>query len=203
MTNKLDANGLNQVLQSVDKRIAHEAKSVFKTDSTWEAASLTVLQSWVSGSTARDTINNRIVNNYDVYATPKKQYYFDSGDWFLFTPDLSDYFTKEQSDARYPTIGDFADINLAASPVVIPSKLAGYRQVLETQLTTTIYGLITSVQATTVSVQFTVGNNTGTVTLPYEGAIATAKVGGLVRVDRKWNRTVQETTVMTSYQKFQ
>jgi len=197
MTNKLDANGLNQVLQSVDRRMAHEAKSVFKTNSTWEAASFSVLQGWVNGATATDTINNRTVNNYDVYAvkSPKKQYYFDSGDWFLFTPDLTDYYTKGEGDSRYPTIADFADINLAASPVVIPSKLAGYRQVLETHLTTSIYGLITAVQTTTVSVQFTVGSNTGTATLPFDGAIATAKVGGLVRVDRKWTRTVQATTV--------
>jgi len=131
MTNKLDASGLTQVLQSVDKRMAHEAKSVFKTDSTWEVASLSVLQGWVNGATATDTINSRTVNNYDVYAvqSPKKQYYFDSGDWFLFTPDLTEYYTKSEGDSRYPTIADFADINLAASPVVIPSKLAGHRQV--------------------------------------------------------------------------
>jgi len=197
MTNKLDANGLNQVLQSVDRRMAHEAKSVFKTDSTWEAASVSVLQGWVNGVTATDTINDRTVNNYDVYAvkSPKKQYYFDSGDWFLFTPDLTEYFTKEQSDARYPTIADFADINLAASPIVIPSKLAGHRQVIESLLTAPVFGLITAVQTTTVTVQFTVGSNQGTATLPFDGVIAPAKVGGLVRIDRKWDRTVQETTV--------
>jgi len=197
MTNKLDAHGLNQVLQSVDRRMAHEAKSVFKTDSTWEAASLSVLQGWVTSGVATDTVNNRTVNNYDVYAvkSPKKQYYFDSGDWFLFTPDLTEYYTKSEGDARYPTIADFADINLATSPVVIPSKLAGYRQVIESLLTAPVYGLITAVQTTTVTVQFTVGNNTGTATLPYEGAIATAKVGGLVRIDRKWTRTVQSATV--------
>ena len=70
-----------------------------------------------------------------------------------------------------------------------------FPQVLETHLTTPVFGLITAVQATTVTVQFTIGSNTGTATLPYDGAIATAKVGGLVRVDRKWNRTVQATTV--------
>ena len=197
MTNKLDASGLNQVLQSVDRRMAHEATSVFKTDSTWEAASFSVLQGWVTSGVATDTINNRTVNNYDVYAvhSPKKQYYFDSGDWFLFTADLTDYYTKSEGDSRYPTIADFSDINLAVSPVVIPSKLAGIRQILETHLTGSIYGLITAVQATTVSVQFTVGTHTGTATLPFDGAMATAKVGGLVRVDRQWNRTVQETTV--------
>jgi len=193
----LDNTGLTKVLQSVNQKIADGAKSVFKTDSTWEAASLTVLQGWVSGGTARDTINNRNVNNYDVYLAKdtNAQYYFDSGSWVSFAPDLTDYLTKEQSDARYPTIADFAEINLAASPVVIPSKLAGYRQVIESLLTAPVYGLITAVQTTTVTVQFTVGNNTGTATLPYEGAIATAKVGGLVQIDRKWTRTVQSATV--------
>ena len=143
-----------------------------------------------------DTLN-RTVNNYDVYAvkSPKKQYYFDSGDWFLFTPDLTDYYTKGEGDSRYPTIADFADINLAVSPVVIPSKLAGHRQIIESLLTAPVFGLITAVQTTTVAVQFTVGSNTGTATLPFDGAIATAVVGGIVRVDRKWNRTVQATTV--------
>jgi hypothetical protein len=125
----------------------------------------------------------------------KAQYYFDSGAWLPFSPDLTNYYTKGESDARYPIIGDFADINLAVSPVVIPSKLAGHQQVLESILTASVFGLITAVQTTTVTVQFTVGNNTGTATLPFDGAIANAKVGGLVRVDRKWNRTVQATTV--------
>ena len=177
--------------------MAHEAKSVFKTDSTWEAASLSVLQGWVTSGVATDTINNRTVNNYDVYAikSPKKQYYFDSGDWFLFTPDLTDYYTKGEGDSRYPTIADFADINLAVSPVVIPSKLAGHRQVIESLLTAPVFGLITAVQTTTVAVQFTVGSNQGTATLPFDGAIATATVGGIVRIERRWNRTVQSTTV--------
>jgi hypothetical protein len=197
MANFLDNDGVRQVLRSVDGRIASEAKSVFKTDSTWEAESLAVLKSWVTGDTATDPINNRTVNNFDVYLVPgkKAQYYFDTGAWLPFTPDLTNYYTKDEGDSRYPMIGDFADINLAASPVVIPSKLAGHRQVIESILTTSVYGLITAVQTTTVSVQFTVGNNTATVTLPYDGAIATAAVGGLVRVDRKWDRSVQSTTV--------
>jgi len=197
MTNKLDVNGLNQVLQSVDRRMAHEAQSVFKTDSTWEAASLSVLQGWVTDGVATDTINNRTVNNYDVYAvrSPKKQYYFDSGDWFLFTPDLTEYYTKSEGDSRYPTIADFADINLADNTVVIPTKLVSHRQMIESLLTAPVYGLITSVQATTVTVQFVVGSNTGTVTLCYEGNIAVAKIGGLVRIDRKWDRTAEGTTI--------
>jgi hypothetical protein len=193
----LDTNGLPQVLQSVNQKIADEAKSVFKTDGSWEVPSLAVLQGWVTGTTAADSINKRTVNNYDVYLVKdtNAQYYFDSGSWLPFAPDLTDYFTKDQSDARYPTMGDFAEINLAASPVVIPSKLAGHRQVIESLLTTPINGLITAVQTTTVSVQFTVGSNTGTATLPYEGAITTAAIGGLVRIDRKWDRSVQSNTV--------
>ena len=123
------------------------------------------------------------------------QYYFDSGAWIAFSPDLTNYYTKGESDARFPTMADFADINLSASPVIIPSKLAGYRQVIEALLTTPFFGLITAVQSTTVTVQFTVGNNTSTATLPFDGTIANAKVGGIVRVDRKWDRTVQSTTV--------
>ena len=69
----LDNTGLTKVLQSVNQKIADGAKSVFKTDSTWEAASLTVLQGWVSGATARDAINNRNVNNYDVYLVSRKK----------------------------------------------------------------------------------------------------------------------------------
>ena len=195
----LDTTGLNHVLLSVNQKIVDGAKSVFKTDSTWEVSSLAILQGWVSGATAKDTINNRNVNNYDVYLAKdtNAQYYFDSGSWVSFAPDLTDYLTKGQSDARYPTIADFADINLAASSIVIPAKLAGYRQVIESLLTTPVYGLITAVQTTTVSVQFTVGNNQSTVTIPFEGAITTATVGGVVRVDRKWTRTVQGTTTIT------
>jgi len=193
----LDNNGLTKVLQSVNQKIANEAKSVFKTDSKWEAPSLSVLQGWVNGATATDTINSRTVNNYDVYLAKdtNAQYYFDSGAWVSFAPDLTGYFTKEQSDARYPTIADFTDINLAATPVIIPSKLAGNRQVIEGVLTMPVFGLITAVQTTTVAVQFTVGSNQGTATLPFDGAIAAAVVGGIVRVDRKWTRTVQATTV--------
>jgi hypothetical protein len=108
----LDTTGLNHVLQSVNQKIADGAKSVFKTESTWEAASLSILQGWVNGATATDTINNRTVNNYDVYLAKNTnaQYYFDSGAWVSFAPDLTDYFTKEQSDARYPTMADVADI---------------------------------------------------------------------------------------------
>ena len=198
MTNRfLDNTGLSHVLQSVKQDIADGAKSVFKTDSKWEAASLSVLQGWVTGATATDTKNNRTVNNYDVYLAKDSnaQYYFDSGAWVSFAPDLTDYFTKEQSDARYPTLADFADINLAASPVVIPSKLSVHRQIVESLLTVPIYGLITAVQSTTVSVQFVIGDNTGMATMLYDGAITTAKIGGLVRMDRKWERTVQSTTV--------
>jgi len=198
MTNRfLDNPGLTKVLQSVNQKIADGAKSVFKTDSTWEAASLSVLQGWVNGATATDTINSRTVNNYDVYLVKdtNAQYYFDSGSWVSFAPDLTDYFTKEQSDARYPTMADFADLNLAVSPVVIPSKLSGHRQVIESILTAPVFGLITAVQTTTVTVQFTVGSNTSTATLPFDGAIATAIVGGIVRIERQWSRTVQSTTV--------
>jgi hypothetical protein len=197
MTNFLDTNGLNQVLQSVDRRFAEEAKSVFKTDSTWEAASLLVLQGWISGNTATDPANSRTVNNFDVYLAldTNAQYYFDSGAWLPFTPDLTNYYTKGESDARYPIIGDFADINLAASPVVIPSKLAGHRQVLESFLSTPVYGLITAVQTTTVTVQFRIGSNVGNATLPYDGAIGMAKVGGMIRMERVWDRTEQSTTV--------
>ena len=60
---KLDANGLNQVLQSVDRRIAHETQSLFHNDSLWEAASLSELESWISGNTATDPGNNRTVND--------------------------------------------------------------------------------------------------------------------------------------------
>ena len=114
MTNKLDVNGLNHVLQSIHQKMAHEARSVFKTDPAWEAPSLTVLRGWVSGATATDTINDRTINNYDVYAvqSPKKQYYFDSGDWFLFTPDLTDYYTKAESDARYANPSVITDESL-------------------------------------------------------------------------------------------
>jgi len=198
MTNQfLDNSGLTKVLQSVNQKIADGAKSVFKTDSKWEAPSLSVLQGWISGATATDTINSRTVNNYDVYLVKdtNAQYYFDSGAWVSFAPDLTNYFTKEQSDARYPTIADFADINLAATPVVIPSKLAGYRQVIESLLTAPVFGLITAVQATTVTVQFTVGSNQGTATLPFDGAIAAAIIGSIVRLERRWNRTVQASTV--------
>ena len=197
MTNFLDNDGLHQVLQSVNHKIADSAKSVFKTDSTWEAASLTVLEEWVSGNTATDSINNRTVNNYDVYLAKdtNAQYYFDSGTWVSFAPDLTDYYTKGESDARYPTMADFAEINLAANSMDIPAKLAGYQQIIETILTTPVYGLISAIQTTTVTVQFTVGSNTGTATLPYDGAIATAKIGGLVRIERLWNRTVQSSTV--------
>jgi len=193
----LDNAGLNHVLQSVNQKIANEAKSVFRTNSTWEAASLSVLQGWVNGATATYTINSRTVNNYDVYLAKdtNAQYYFDSGSWVSFAPDLTDYFTKEQSDARYPTIADFADINLAVSPVVFPSKLAGHRQIIESLLTAPVFGLITAVQTTTVTAQFAVGSNQGTATLPFDGAIATAVVGGIVRIERRWNRTVQTTTV--------
>jgi hypothetical protein len=193
----LDTTGLDQVLQSVNQKIADGEKSVFKTDSTWEVARLSVLQGWVSGITATDTINHRTVNNYDVYLVKdtNAQYYFDSGTWVSFAPDLTDYLTQAQSDARYPTLGDFAEINLATSPVVIPAKLAGHRQVIESLLTTPISGLITAVQTTTVSVHFTVGSNTGTATIPYDGNIATAKVGGLVHLERQWHRTVQSSTV--------
>ena len=199
MTSKqfLGTTGLEQILQSVIREIANRAQSVFKTDSNWEVTSLSVLEGWVSGNTATDTINSRTVNNYDVYLVTdtNAQYYFDSGTWLAFAPDLTNYFTKGESDARYPTMADFADINLAVSPVVIPAKLAGYRQVIEAMLTLPLFGLITAVQSTTVTVQFSIGNNTGTATLPYEGAMATAAIGKLVHVERKWDRTSQGTTV--------
>ena len=197
MANYLSENGLNQVLQSVNQKIAQTAQSVFKTDATWEAASLAVLQSWVSQTTATDAINNRTINNYDVYLAldTRVQYYFDEGEWLLFTPNLNDYYTKGESDARFPTIADFADINLAGTPIVIPAKLAGYQQVIESILTAPVAGLITAVQTTTVTVQFKVGNNTGNATLPYSGAIAIATVGRMVWIERLWNRTVQDTTV--------
>ena len=193
----LGVGGLDKTLQSVFREIANRAQSVFKTDSNWEVASLSVLQGWVTGSTATDTINKRTVNNFDVYLVKdtNAQYYFDSGAWIAFSPDLTNYYTKGESDARFPTIADFADINLAVSPVVIPSKLAGHRQVIEALLTTPLFGLITAVQATTVTVQFAMGNNTGTATLPFDGAIANAAIGKLVHVERKWNRSSQSTTV--------
>jgi hypothetical protein len=110
MSNYLDNDGLRQVLQSVSKRFADSEKSVFKTDSTWEADSLAILQGWISGNTATDPINSRTINNFDVYMTTDSntQYYFDSGTWFSFAPDMSDYFTKAQSDTRYPSLAEFA-----------------------------------------------------------------------------------------------
>ena len=193
MTNFLNTGGLSHVLRSINKKMAEEAMSVFKTDSTWEAASLSVLNGWVTGSTATDTVNNRTVNNFDVYLVKdtNAQYYFDSGAWIVFSPDLTKYYTKSESDARFPTMADFADINLATSPVVIPSKLAGHRQIIESLLTAPLFGLITTVQATTVTVQFAVGSNTGTATLPFDGAMVNARAGGIVRVERQWSRTVQ------------
>jgi len=197
MPNYLDNTGLTKVVQSVNQKIAETVQSVFKTDPAWEAPSLAVLQGWVSNNIATDAINNRTVNNYDLYLVldTNTQYYFDSGSWLSFSPDLTDYYTKNESDARFPTIADFADINLAATTVVIPAKLAGYQQSIESHLTSPLFGLITAVQTTTVTVQFKVGNNTGNATLPYNGAITTAKVGGMVRIERLWNRTVQSTTV--------
>jgi hypothetical protein len=106
----LDTTGLDQVLQSVNQKIADGEKSVFKTDSTWEVASLSVLQGWVSGTAATDSINRRTVNNYDVYLAKdtNAQYYFDSGTWISFAPDLTDYLTQAQSDARYPTDSEWS-----------------------------------------------------------------------------------------------
>ena len=107
MTQKkyLDSNGLRETLQSVNKKIADSANSIFNTQSEWEAASLSVLQGWVSGNTATDPINGRTVNNFDVYLAKDTgtQYYFDSGEWVSFAPDLTNYYTKAQSDERYAT----------------------------------------------------------------------------------------------------
>jgi hypothetical protein len=200
MPNFLENNGLKKVLQSIDKRLAHEATSVFKTHPDWDAANLSILEGWVSGETATDTINNRTINNYDVYLVTENnvQYYFDSGVWISFTPDLSNYFTKEQSDTRYPALGDFAEINLAADSIAIPSKLKSVQEIIEAVLATPVQGLIRSVQSSAVTVQFTVGSHTEAATLPYTGAIASAKVGGLVRIERVWNKTVQEKSVLYS-----
>ena len=106
MKNYVNTAGLKQVLQSIDQKIASESKSLFNTDEAWEAASLTVLNSWVSGTTATDTINGRVIQNFDVYLVTDTgmQYYFDSGTWVSFTPDLTNYYTKQEADARYPTI---------------------------------------------------------------------------------------------------
>jgi hypothetical protein len=43
----------------------------------------------------------------------KAQYYFDSGAWVSFAPDLTDYYTKGESNARFLTAADFSEINLA------------------------------------------------------------------------------------------
>ena len=107
MKERLDKTGLKQVLESVNKRITDSSTSTFATDTDWEVASLAVLESWVAGTTAIDTINSRTVNNYDVYLVTdtNTQYYFDSGVWLEFGPkvDLSNYFTKDEATAAFAT----------------------------------------------------------------------------------------------------
>lgn len=98
---------LRQVLQAVNQKIADSVSTVFKTDPAWEAASLAILESWIVNDEATDPINNRTVENYDVYLSleDSTQYYFDSGVWLAFSPnmDLSNYYTKSEADAEFTT----------------------------------------------------------------------------------------------------
>ena len=99
--------------QETDDAIAQAALALFRTDPAWEAASLAVLESWVDSVlfTAFDPINNRDVENYNIYTTTDdgNQYYFDSGTWFLFGPDISNFYTKSQINSTFETI-----VNVAA-----------------------------------------------------------------------------------------
>ena len=102
----LNDTGLDRVLRSVGKRLANEAMSVFKTDPAWEVNKLYILEGWVAAdNTAQDTINNRKIENYDVYLvkSTNDQYYFDSGAWVSFSPGLMDYYTKNEVDDLLPT----------------------------------------------------------------------------------------------------
>ena len=112
MKTKLNETGLQFVLESINKRLANYAASVFNTDPDWEAESLDELQSWINsnpgGVYANDPFNNRNVENYDVYYVREgdTQYYYDSGQWIHFTPNMKDYYTKSESDARFITQTD-------------------------------------------------------------------------------------------------
>ena len=105
MTHTFTEQRLDQLLKSIDQKIASESKSLFNTDDAWEAESLAILQGWVSGTIATDSINGRVVNNFDVYLVidTGMQYYFDSGAWVTFTPDLSNFYNKQEADTRFPT----------------------------------------------------------------------------------------------------
>ena len=116
MKQKLNADGLTQVLNAVNQRLAKYATSVFNTDAVWEADSLATLEGWTTwypGGTAitTDTINGRTVENYDVYLALDvgEQYYYDSGTWIAFTPNMKDYYTKRESDSRFLTQTDFTE----------------------------------------------------------------------------------------------
>jgi hypothetical protein len=83
---------LNVLLRDVDfaihtlnELIASQEESLYHTNSKWEAASLNALNAYINTTTetAFDTINNRTINNFDVYLAldESKNYYWDSGVW--------------------------------------------------------------------------------------------------------------------------
>jgi len=92
--------------EETDSAIAAGAMGVFKTNEDWEAADLATLKSWITGATAHDPINNRDINNFDVYLAinENEQFYFDSGAWIPFNPIMDDYYTKVEADAKFATI---------------------------------------------------------------------------------------------------
>jgi len=86
----------------MESAIAAGATGLFNTDEDWEAEDLTTLNSWVSGGTAHDPINDRDINNFDVYmVSDGEQYYFDSGAWIPFGVEMANYYTKAEANDKF------------------------------------------------------------------------------------------------------
>lgn len=149
-------------IHTINELIASQEASLYHTNSKWEAASLDALNAYINttAETAHDTINNRDINNFDVYLAldTKTNYYWDSGVWLplVNVPETPINIIQAWSadDQRInvrlskipenpPTIASFAVWNAkSGTPVVISSMSgSGVDYVLDIPLQTENYGI--------------------------------------------------------------
>jgi len=198
----LNPGGVERLLKSIERKMAVDATKLWKTDPTWTASSKAALDLYVNSSTnkAYDTVNNRDIANYDVYAiaspgigkdqTP--QWYFDSGAWYPFVVDLQDYLKAQEIRDAFAAVADFnfgnLCLRLSGEDFVVPARLSALTGLLEVisslpllAMVTEVYSTNTVTRTSSVRVSFAYGTQVAYATVTAPAGVAVGTQGLLIR----------------------
>ena len=174
----VDLDGLEQSLDAVYAKIKQMMVISFQTQTGWVADSLDQLNDWADGtSTLWDPNNERIINFFDVYFvedTELQYYWSNSRQWLLFSPDLSKYYDKEESDERFVLHQLLNDAIWFGQPTVLLPR--NVRLVADGPLVNLPTGYVNLVEAALTAIRFgrivEINPQAGTATVNVEGGVS-------------------------------